>query len=85
MIPSGLEDPSLIQKRPFDYTKLPFFATLNLSHLSGLTNNPIKNQPMWMIIPTKLQLDIAKFDGKPIEYPSTHAMNYHLWFYLAHW
>lgn len=32
-----------------------------------------------MVIPTKLPIDIPKFEGKSCEDPSNHVMNYHVW------
>jgi hypothetical protein len=54
---------------------LQLLATLKLLYLLRLTNNPIKNQPHCPVIPTKLPLDLPKFDGKFGEYPSTHVMS----------
>lgn len=59
--------------------KSPFLTTLNLPDLSRLTNDPILHLPHWPAIPTKLPLDIPKFDGRPGEDPSINVMTFHLW------
>ena len=40
--------------------KLPFLATLNLPDLSKLMNNPVRHDPLWPPVPTKLPSDIPK-------------------------
>ena len=59
--------------------RLPFLVTLNLPHLSRLTNDPVSHDPTWPAIPTKIHSDIPKFEGKPGEYPSEHVTTFHLW------
>jgi hypothetical protein len=59
--------------------QLPFLATLDLTDLSRLTNDPIFHSPVWPVIPSKLPSDILKFDGKPGEDPNNHVMTFHLW------
>ena len=44
--------------------KLPFLATLDLSYLLKLINDPILHDPFWLTILVKLSLDIPNFDGK---------------------
>ena len=59
--------------------RLPFLATLNLSNLSKLTNDPIFYTLGWPSVPTKLPLDIPKFRGKNGEDPADHITTFHLW------
>ena len=54
-------------------------ATLQLSDLNWLTNDPILYAPWWLVIPHKLPSDIPKFNGNPGEDLSNHVMTYHLW------
>jgi hypothetical protein len=53
-----------------------FLATLDLSDLSHLTNDPIQHAPFWPAIPAKLPSDIPKFDEKLGEDPNNHVMNF---------
>ena len=78
-VPSGLMQGSFGNSVPLTQTKSPFLATLNLSDLTRLTNDPIHRQPRCLVIPTKVPSDIPKFYGNLGEYPSTHVMTYHLW------
>ena len=59
--------------------QFPFVATLELSDLNRLTNDPIHYLPWWLVIPHKLTSEIPKFNGNSGEDPSTHVMTYHLW------
>jgi hypothetical protein len=59
--------------------QLPFLATLDLSDLSRILNDPIRHSPQWPIILAKLPLDIPKFDDKVGEDPNNHVMTFHLW------
>ena len=59
--------------------KLPFLATLNLLDLSKLIYDPMRHDPSWPPIPTKLPSDIPKFEGKFGEDPGAHATTFHLW------
>jgi hypothetical protein len=59
--------------------RLPFLATLNLPDLSKLMNDPVSHDPTWPHIPTKLPLEIPKFEGKNGEDPSDHVNTFHLW------
>jgi hypothetical protein len=59
--------------------QLPFLATLDLSDLSMILNDPILHSPYWPIIPAKLPYDIPKFDGRSGEDPNNHVMTFHLW------
>ena len=54
--------------------------TLNLPDLSRLTNDPVAHDPAWPAVPTKIPLDIPKFEGKLGEDPSEHVTTFHLWF-----
>ena len=54
-------------------------ACLNLPDLARLTNEPIYHQTFWPPMPTKLQSDIPKFEGKAGECPQNHIMTSHLW------
>jgi hypothetical protein len=58
---------------------LPFLATLDFPDFSRILNDPIRHSPQWPAIPTKLPLDILKFDGKVGEDPNNHVMNFYLW------
>ena len=60
-------------------SNLPFMAHLNLPDLDRLTNDPICHQDFWPPMPTKLPLDIPKFEGKARECPQNHIMTFHLW------
>jgi hypothetical protein len=59
--------------------KLPFLATLHLSDLRRLLNDPICHDPHWPPMPTKLPSDIPKFEAKPNEDPGDHVTTFHLW------
>ena len=58
---------------------LSFLATLELSDVSKLTNDPILHNPYWPPVPTKIPGDCPKFEGKAGEDPQAHVMMYHLW------
>jgi hypothetical protein len=58
---------------------LPFLAMLNLPDLSKLMNDPLHHDPSWTTIPTKLPLDITKFEGRTGEDPGDHITTFHLW------
>ena len=58
--------------------KLSFLATVNLLDLSKLMNDPVRHDPSWPPVPTKLPLDIPKFEGKVGEYLGAHATTFHL-------
>jgi hypothetical protein len=59
--------------------RLPFLATLNLSDLAKLMNDPMSHDPTWPPVPTKLPSDIPKFEGKNGEDPGDHVTTFHLW------
>ena len=61
-------------------SNLPFMTCLNLPDLAWLTNDPIRHLTFWPPMPTKLPLDIPKFEGKAGECPQNHIMTFHLWF-----
>ena len=42
-------------------------------------NDPVRHDPLWPPIPTKLPLDIPNFKGKVGEDPGVHATTFHLW------
>jgi hypothetical protein len=42
-------------------------------------NYLVNHDPSWPPIPTKIPLDILKFEGKTIEDPGDHVTNFHLW------
>ena len=42
-------------------------------------NDLVKHNVMWPPIPTKLPLDIPKFEGKTREYLGAHVTIFHLW------
>ena len=64
---------------PLGPPRLPFLATLNLPDLTKLTNDPIRYNPVWPPVPTKLPSDIPKFEGKSGEDPGDHVTTFHLW------
>jgi hypothetical protein len=57
---------------------MPYLASLNIPDLSKLTNDPIFHDPTWPSMPTKLPIDILKFEGKLGEDPTNHTMTFHL-------
>jgi hypothetical protein len=59
--------------------KLPFLATLHFPDLTRLLSNPICHDLCWPPMPTKLPLDIPKFNAKPNEDPGNHVTTFHLW------
>ena len=58
---------------------LPFIYSLKFPDLEWLTNDPIHHNPLWPPIPTKIPLDIPKFDGKEREDPQNDIISFHLW------
>ena len=42
-------------------------------------NDHVSHNPAWLTIPTKLPLDIPKFEGKAGEDPGEHVTTFHLW------
>jgi hypothetical protein len=76
-LPTGL--PPKSHQYPHVNRQLPFLATLDLTDLSRILNDPICHSPQWPAIPTKLPSDIPKFDGKPGEDLNNHVMTFHLW------
>ena len=59
--------------------RLPFLVTLNLPDSSRLMNDPISQDPTCPTVPTKIPLDIPKFEGKASEDPGEHVTTFHLW------
>jgi hypothetical protein len=58
--------------------RLPFLATLNMSYLAKLMNDPVSHDPTCPPVPTKLPSDIPKFGGKNGEDPGDHITNFSL-------
>ena len=79
--PLGGIGPNLVQPTTVSHpsSSLPFMASLNLPDLARLTNDPIRHDPAWPHMPTKLPSDIPKFEGKAGEDPQNHIMSFHLW------
>lgn len=59
--------------------QLPFLAMLNLPDLTKISNDPIRYNPTWPLVPTKLPSDIPKFKGKSGEDLRDHVTTFHLW------
>jgi hypothetical protein len=59
--------------------RIPFLATLNLPDFSKLMNDLVSYDPTWPPVPTKLLLDIPKFEGKNGEDHGDHITTFHLW------
>lgn len=59
---------------------MPYLASLNIPDLTKLANDPILHDPTWPTMPTKLPLDIPKFEGKVGDDPANHIMTFYLWF-----
>jgi hypothetical protein len=59
--------------------RLPFLAMLNLPNLTKLMNEPVSHDPTCPPVPTKLPLNILKFEGKNGEDPGDHVTTFHLW------
>jgi hypothetical protein len=53
--------------------------TLNFPYLSRLMNDLVRHNPSWPPVPTKLPLDIPKFEGKTNEDPGDHVTMFHIW------
>jgi hypothetical protein len=70
----------MVGTNPTPPLQVPYLASLNILDLSKLTNNPILHDPTWLAMPTKLPLDIPKFEGKAGEDPANHFMTFHLCF-----
>jgi hypothetical protein len=60
-------------------THLHFLAMLNLPDLSKLMNDPVCHNSTCSPIPTKLPLDIPKFEGKNGEDPGDHITTFYVW------
>jgi hypothetical protein len=41
--------------------------------------DPVRHDPSWPPVPTKLSSDILKFEGKSGEDPGDHVTTFHLW------
>jgi hypothetical protein len=59
---------------------LSFLTLLNLPDLDKLMNDSVSHNPTWPPVPTKLPLDIPKFEGKNGDDPGDHVTTFHLWF-----
>ena len=59
--------------------RLPFLATLKFLDLSRLTNDMVSHDLTWSFVPTKIPLEIPKFEGKSGEDPGEHVTTFHLW------
>ena len=57
-------------------------ATLDVSDLSHLTNDPIQHEPQLPQIPVKFPFNIPNFDGKSGEDPKNCVMTYHFLLFL---
>jgi hypothetical protein len=60
--------------------RIHVLAMLDFPELLRLMNDPVHHDLSWPPIPTKLLLDILKFEGKTGEYPGDHVTTFHLWF-----
>ena len=80
--PTSVFMPYQYYNYPQQNRQLPFLATLDLLELSKLINDPIMHDHFFPPIPTKLALDLPKFDGKHGKEPKNHVMTFHLWFSL---
>jgi hypothetical protein len=58
---------------------MPCLTSLNIHDLTKLMNDLILHDPTWPNMPTKLPLDIPKFEGKPGDDLANHVMTFHLW------
>jgi hypothetical protein len=59
--------------------RLPFLAMLNFPYLSILMNDLVHHDLTWPPIPTKIPLDIPKFEGNIGEDHGDDATTFHLW------
>jgi hypothetical protein len=59
---------------------IPYLASLNITDLTKLMNDPILHDATWTNMPTKLPSYILKFKGKQVEDLANHVMTFHLWF-----
>jgi hypothetical protein len=58
---------------------MPYLASLNIPDLSKLIKDSILHDTTWLAMPTKLPLDIPKFEGKAGDDPTNHVVTFHLW------
>ena len=54
---------------------------LNFLDLSKLMNDPVRHNSSGPLVPTKLPLNIPKFEGKVGDDPRAHVTTFHLWCY----
>lgn len=71
--------PSFDSREPMP---LPFLATLNISDLYKLTNDPINHSLLWNLIPHYIPTYIPMFAVKQGYDTETHVTTYHL-FYVS--
>ena len=43
--------------------RIPFLATLNFPDLLKFTNDLFSHDPIWLVVPTNIPLEIRKFKG----------------------
>ena len=43
--------------------RIPFLATLNFPDLLKFTNDLVSHDPIWLVVPTNIPLEIQKFKG----------------------
>jgi hypothetical protein len=70
---------TMARNNPPPPLQIPYLASLNIPGLSKLTNDPILHDPAWPAMPTKISLDIPKFEGKAGDDLANHVMTFHLW------
>lgn len=63
---------------PFN-TQSSFLATLELSDVSRIMNDPILHSPYFPLVLSKILSDRLKFEGNAKEDAQAHVMTYHLW------
>jgi hypothetical protein len=56
---------------------IPFLAMLNILYLSKLMDDSVSHDPTWPPIPTKIPLDIPKFEGNNGEDHGDHVITFH--------
>jgi hypothetical protein len=66
----------MVETNPLPPPHMPYLASLNISDLTKLTNDPILHNPTWPAMPTKLPSDILKFEGKAGDDPANHIMTF---------
>jgi hypothetical protein len=80
LVPVLIQGPSFqAANQSMSQPRLPFLETLHFPYFSKLMNDLIHHDLSWPMVPTKLPLDIPKFEGKSGEDPQDHVMMFHLW------